>query len=300
MGFLVDDKAPVVWRGLMVMQAIEDLIRGVCWDPLDVLIVDMPPGTGDTQLSFAQTVNINGKTLSISSFPKLGKILRRRLILCISDGPIAGAVMVTTPQKVALQDALKGAEMFKKTSVPLLGFVLNMSSFLCPSCGESSPLVSTTHAEEVLGAYPDGGGILGKLPFGTEVSETSDRGTPIVISNPTSVHVSHFFQYLSLLMEIGIIQVWEFLSDLSFDCYRHENFVRLVSRWWVISKQQQPRLKKESLMMHSDPNCSILWGPLMFTELNRGATATHPHSSIHQILVGMGLKDGQVPWISCR
>ena len=100
--------------------------------------------------------------------------------------------MVTTPQKVALQDALKGAEMFKKTLVPLLGFVLNMSSYQCPSCGHSSSLPGTKTTQDILYAYPNGGGILGTLPFGSEVSETSDQGTPIVISSPQSYHVRIF------------------------------------------------------------------------------------------------------------
>jgi len=158
MGFLIKDGAPVIWRGLMVMQAIEKLVRGVNWSPLDVLVVDMPPGTGDTQLSFTQTV------------------------------PIDGALMVTTPQKVAVQDALKGAEMFRKTNVPLLGFVLNMSSFSCPKCGTLTKVPSK--ALSSLEKY--GVDILGDIPFEMEISASSDEGTPIVLSQSTTSQASQF------------------------------------------------------------------------------------------------------------
>ncbi|XP_042896041.1 iron-sulfur cluster transfer protein NUBPL isoform X2 [Parasteatoda tepidariorum] len=106
MGFLVEEKSPIVWRGPMVMSAIQKLFRQVSWGPLDYLIVDMPPGTGDTQISIAQTV------------------------------PVSGAVIVTTPQDIALLDARKGAAMFQKVDIPVLGIVQNMSSFICPKCGE--------------------------------------------------------------------------------------------------------------------------------------------------------------------
>jgi len=158
MGFLIKDGAPVIWRGLMVMQAIEKLVRGVNWSPLDVLVVDMPPGTGDTQLSFTQTV------------------------------PIDGALMVTTPQKVAVQDALKGAEMFRKTNVPLLGFVLNMSSFSCPKCGTLTKVPSK--ALSSLEKY--GVDILGDIPFEMEISASSDEGTPIVLLQSTTSQASQF------------------------------------------------------------------------------------------------------------
>ena len=103
---------------------------------------------------------------------------------------IIGAVMVTTPQQVALQDAIKGAEMFKKTNVPLFGFVLNMSSYVCPSCGSRSELSSSSKAHSVLSNYEDGGNILGDIPFEPLISSTSDEGTPIVMIRPNSVQVS--------------------------------------------------------------------------------------------------------------
>lgn len=119
MGFLVDNNAPVVWRGLMVMSAIEKLLRQVDWSPLDYLIIDMPPGTGDTQLSIAQNI------------------------------PVAGAVVVTTPQEIALIDARKGALMFEKVGIPVLGLVNNMASYSCPNCGHHSHIFGATGAEKL-------------------------------------------------------------------------------------------------------------------------------------------------------
>lgn len=104
MGFLIDDKSPVIWRGLMVMSAIEKLLRQVAWDPLDYLIVDTPPGTGDTHLSIMQSL------------------------------PVTGALLVTTPQKAALQVTRRGANMFKQLGIPIAGIVENMSSIVCPKC----------------------------------------------------------------------------------------------------------------------------------------------------------------------
>ncbi|KAH9360847.1 hypothetical protein HPB48_009359 [Haemaphysalis longicornis] len=119
MGFLVDYKMPIVWRGLMVMSAIEKLLRQVAWGPLDYLVVDMPPGTGDTQLSISQNI------------------------------PVSGAVVVTTPQEIALIDARKGAEMFRQVSVPVLGLVQNMSRLSCPSCGHESHIFGKDGATEL-------------------------------------------------------------------------------------------------------------------------------------------------------
>ena len=119
MGFLVDNNAPIIWRGLMVMSAIERLLRQVDWSPLDYLIVDMPPGTGDTQLSIAQNI------------------------------PVAGAIIVTTPQEIALMDARKGALMFQKVEIPVLGIVNNMSSYACPNCGHHSHIFGKSGAHKL-------------------------------------------------------------------------------------------------------------------------------------------------------
>lgn len=154
MGFLVDEKSPIVWRGPMVMSAIQRLLRQVAWAPLDYLLVDMPPGTGDTQLSMSQNI------------------------------PIDGAVIVSTPQDVALLDARRGAEMFRKVSVPVLGMIQNMSVFICPKCGNQEYIFGEGGVARV--AEEIGIEILGDIPLNKTIRETSDTGQPIVISQPTS------------------------------------------------------------------------------------------------------------------
>ncbi|CAN8020387.1 unnamed protein product [Ixodes persulcatus] len=154
MGFLVDDKSPVVWRGLMVMSAIQKLLRQVAWGPLDYLVVDMPPGTGDTQLSISQNI------------------------------PVSGVVVVTTPQPIALTDARKGAEMFQKVQVPVLGLVQNMSKLTCSNCGHQSHMFGKDGATEL--AREMALDILGDIPLDIEIRETSDNGQPIVVSNASS------------------------------------------------------------------------------------------------------------------
>lgn len=156
MGFLVSENAPVVWRGLMVMSAIEKLVRGVNWAPSDILFVDMPPGTGDTQLSFAQSVEVDG------------------------------AIIVTSPQNVAVQDAIKGAEMFQKTHVPILGCILNMSSYVCSNCGSETKIKSNVDRL----VEPHSVELLGNLPLDLDISNTSDEGRPIILDSNKYVQVS--------------------------------------------------------------------------------------------------------------
>ncbi|XP_050809898.1 iron-sulfur protein NUBPL isoform X2 [Gopherus flavomarginatus] len=154
MGFLVEETAPVVWRGLMVMSAIEKLLRQVDWGQLDYLVIDMPPGTGDVQLSVSQNV------------------------------PVTGAVIVSTPQDIALLDARKGAEMFRKVRVPVLGLVQNMSVFQCPKCKHETHIFG---ADGVRGlAKTLGLDVLGDIPLNVNIRETCDAGQPIVISQPQS------------------------------------------------------------------------------------------------------------------
>uniref|UniRef100_A0A3B4G8K1 Iron-sulfur cluster transfer protein NUBPL n=1 Tax=Pundamilia nyererei TaxID=303518 RepID=A0A3B4G8K1_9CICH len=158
MGFLVDDVAPIVWRGLMVMSGIEKLLRQVDWGSLDYLVVDMPPGTGDVQLSITQNI------------------------------PIAGAVIVSTPQDIALLDARRGAEMFKKVNVPVLGLVQNMSVFQCPKCNHETHIFGSDGARQLADTL--GVTFLGDIPLHITIRETSDRGQPVVISSPNSPEVS--------------------------------------------------------------------------------------------------------------
>ncbi len=153
-GFLVDTDTPMVWRGPMVTGALEQLLRDTRWKDLDYLIIDLPPGTGDIQLTLAQKV------------------------------PVTGAIIVTTPQDIALLDARKGLKMFEKVGIPILGIVENMSTHICSKCG---------HEEHIFGA---GGGaamckdynvdLLGSLPLDISIREQSDTGTPTVIAEPNS------------------------------------------------------------------------------------------------------------------
>lgn len=152
-GFMVDDEAPLIWRGPMVQTAVYQMLRDVNWgsesSPLDVLIVDMPPGTGDVQLTMAQKV------------------------------PITGAVIVSTPQDIALLDARKAIGMFEKTGVPVLGVIENMSTYICPSCGHEDHIFSHGGAEEE--AKSAGTAFLGGVPLERSIRMRSDEGVPFVL-----------------------------------------------------------------------------------------------------------------------
>ena len=153
-GFLVDEGAAVVWRGPMVMSALNQFLREVEWGELDVLVVDMPPGTGDAQLTMAQNV------------------------------PLSGAVIVSTPQDLSLIDARRGMAMFRQVNVPLLGVVENMSYFICPHCGGRSDIFAHGGARHE--AETHGAPFLGEIPLDMTIRETSDGGAPIVVSAPAS------------------------------------------------------------------------------------------------------------------
>jgi ATP-binding protein involved in chromosome partitioning len=160
LGFVVETDTPVIWRGPMVMKALEQLLADVRWGALDYLVVDMPPGTGDAQLTITQKV------------------------------PLSGAVVVTTPQDVALIDARKGLAMFRKVNVPVVGIVENMGTFVCPHCGESTDI------------FKSGGGrrtaellktpFLGTIPLDAEIVLGGDQGRPIVVSKPDGPHAKSF------------------------------------------------------------------------------------------------------------
>ena len=150
MGFLVEEETPMIWRGPMVISALTQMLREVAWGELDVLVVDMPPGTGDAQLTMAQQV------------------------------PLAGAIIVSTPQDLALIDARKGLNMFRRVDVPVLGIVENMSYFLCPHCGERTDIFGHGGAEHE--AERIGVPFLGAVPLHATIREHSDAGTPVVAS----------------------------------------------------------------------------------------------------------------------
>jgi ATP-binding protein involved in chromosome partitioning len=160
MGFLVKEDEPMVWRGPMVQSALTQMMNDVAWAPLDVLVIDMPPGTGDAQLTIAQRV------------------------------PLKGAVIVSTPQDIALIDARKGLAMFRKTQVPILGIVENMSVFVCPDCGHEHHIFG--HGGARATAEELGAPFLGEIPLVPSIRETSDAGTPIVVSAPSSREAQAF------------------------------------------------------------------------------------------------------------
>ncbi len=151
-GFLIDVDTPMVWRGPMVTQALEQLLRDTRWRELDYLVVDLPPGTGDIQLTLAQKV------------------------------PVTGAVIVTTPQDIALIDARKGLKMFEKVGIPILGVVENMSTHICPNCGHESHIFGSGGAERMCRDY--GTELLGQLPLDATIREQADSGRPTVVADP--------------------------------------------------------------------------------------------------------------------
>ncbi|MEK9707758.1 MAG: Mrp/NBP35 family ATP-binding protein, partial [Alphaproteobacteria bacterium] len=160
MGFMLPEDTAMIWRGPMVMGALEQMMREVDWGLLDVLVVDMPPGTGDAQLTMAQRV------------------------------PLAGAVIVSTPQDIALIDARKGLNMFDKVNVPVLGIIENMSTFICPKCGERTDIFGHGGARaesEKLGCT-----FLGEIPLDLTIRVTSDSGQPITASEPDSPHAQAY------------------------------------------------------------------------------------------------------------
>jgi ATP-binding protein involved in chromosome partitioning len=163
-GFLVPEETPMIWRGPMVMSALQQMLREVDWGSLDIMVVDMPPGTGDAQLTMAQQV------------------------------PLAGAVIVSTPQDIALLDARKGLAMFEKVNVPVLGIVENMSYFLCPHCGGRSEIFS--HGGARREALRLGAEFLGEVPLDLAIRETSDGGRPITIADPASPY-AHVFRQMA-------------------------------------------------------------------------------------------------------
>ena len=157
-GFLVEEDTAMIWRGPMVMSAITQMLRDVAWGTLDILVVDMPPGTGDAQLTLAQNV------------------------------PLKGAVIISTPQDLSLIDARRGLAMFKKVNVPVLGIVENMSYFQCPECGTRSDIFGhggARHEAERLGVP-----FLGEIPLHMSIRTTSDEGNPVVVSEPDGPHAA--------------------------------------------------------------------------------------------------------------
>ena len=151
-GFLIEEDTPMIWRGPMVTQALEQLLRDTNWSGIDYLIVDLPPGTGDIQLTLSQRV------------------------------PVSGAVIVTTPQDVALADARKGLKMFERVEVPVLGIIENMSVYVCPGCGREESIFGAGGGERMAEDY--GVTLLGQLPLAREIRADADEGHPTVAKDP--------------------------------------------------------------------------------------------------------------------
>ncbi len=172
MGYLVPEGRATVWRGPMVIGAVQQLLNGVAWTmdgDLDILIVDLPPGTGDAQLTLVQIV------------------------------PLTGVVIVSTPQDIALIDANKAYDMFTKTKTPILGMIENMSTFICPSCGEHSDIFGHGGAKDT--ASEKNIPFLGEIPLHLDIRTHADGGTPIVIAKPESEHAKTYMEIAKGLME---------------------------------------------------------------------------------------------------
>lgn len=160
MGYLVDEKSPMVWRGPMVSMALQQLLHDTAWEALDYLIIDLPPGTGDIQLTMAQKI------------------------------PVSGALIVTTPQELALLDARRAYEMFQKVNVPVLGIIENMSVHHCSACGHEEALFGEGGGARLAASYDVP--LLGQLPLDKAIREETDGGKPTVIANPQSVYAKRY------------------------------------------------------------------------------------------------------------
>jgi ATP-binding protein involved in chromosome partitioning len=159
-GFFVNEGNPVIWRGPMIHSAVQQFLKDVEWGPLDYLVFDMPPGTGDAQLSLSQTL------------------------------PLSGAVMVTTPQEVSLLDVRKGLQMFRKMNVPVLGIVENMAGFACPHCGHETPIFGAGGGAKLAAEFDVP--VLGSIPIDPETRIGGDSGEPIVVARPSSSQAEAF------------------------------------------------------------------------------------------------------------
>lgn len=179
-GFLIDADAPMVWRGPMVTSALEQLLRQTRWRDLDYLIVDMPPGTGDIQLTLAQKV------------------------------PVTGAVIVTTPQDIALLDARKGLKMFEKVGVPIVGIIENMSTYICPSCGHEEHVFGTGGGQKMCKEYAVD--FLGDLPLNLSIRENADAGRPTVVADPDGA-ISTIYKTIARKVAIKVASLSKDMSS---------------------------------------------------------------------------------------
>ena len=172
MGHLIPEDRATVWRGPMVIGAVQQLLNGVAWaedGDLDILVIDLPPGTGDAQLTLVQTV------------------------------PLAGTVIVSTPQDIALIDARKAYDMFERTGIKVLGMIENMSTFICPKCGEQTDIFGHGGAKET--AEEKNIPFLGEIPLHLDIRTHADNGDPIVLAKPESIHAKAYMNIAKILMD---------------------------------------------------------------------------------------------------
>ncbi|QEY12720.1 iron-sulfur cluster carrier protein ApbC [Cellvibrio sp. KY-YJ-3] len=181
MGYLVTEETPMLWRGPMATGALQQLLMQTAWDNLDYLIIDMPPGTGDIQITLAQKV------------------------------PVTGAVIVTTPQDIALLDAKKGIEMFRKVNVPVLGVVENMAVHICSNCGHAEHIFGEGGGERIARAYQTQ--LLGSLPLDLSICTQADAGKPSVAADPNSA-ISHRYREIARKLLVIVAQQQESGGDL--------------------------------------------------------------------------------------
>ena len=169
MGMLVEEESPMIWRGPMIQSALKQFLQDVDWGPLDILVIDMPPGTGDAQLTISQKANLSG------------------------------AVIVSTPQDIALLDARKGLNMFRKVGVPVLGIIENMSVFCCPQCGHESPIFGRGGAKAE--AHKMGCPFLGEIPLHPDIRQYSDDGRPVAAMDPQKPYVKVYHDIAARVLE---------------------------------------------------------------------------------------------------
>ena len=179
-GFLIEEDAPMIWRGPMVTSAFEQILRQTRWRDLDYLIVDMPPGTGDIPLTLAQNV------------------------------PVTGAVIVTTPQDIALLDARKGLLMFEKVGVPIVGIIENMSTYVCPSCGHEEHIFGTGGGQKMCNDY--GADFLGALPLNLSIRQQADAGRPTVVADPDGA-ISAIYKTIARQIAIKVASLSKDMSS---------------------------------------------------------------------------------------
>ncbi len=174
-GYLIEEEAPMIWRGPMVTQALQQLLFETAWKDLEFLVIDLPPGTGDVQLSLVQRI------------------------------PLSGAVIVTTPQEIAQTVARKGLRMFHKVNVPVLGVIENMSTHICSKCGHEEDVFGSGGAEKL--AAQEGVPLLGRLPLDSSIRQRSDKGRPTVVADPDSRPAQAFREIARRIVErVGVVQ----------------------------------------------------------------------------------------------